>query len=110
MECWSFPPRYDDAYTPPPDQPHWFPERETMDPAERDFTMAGEARYTDPESELSVPAGAAVRAAYDRTVGTVIDEWRTALGAMGARYELVLTDQPYAGPLRRAFDARQRRP
>ena len=36
MECWSFPPRYDDTYTPPPDQPHWFPERETMDPAERD--------------------------------------------------------------------------
>jgi phenylacetate-CoA ligase len=36
VECWSFPPRYDDAYTPPPDQEHWFPERETMDPAERD--------------------------------------------------------------------------
>jgi phenylacetate-CoA ligase len=36
VECWSFPPRYDDTYTPPPDQPHWFPERETMDPAERD--------------------------------------------------------------------------
>jgi hypothetical protein len=29
---------------------------------------------------------------------------------MGAGYELVLTDQPYALPLRRAFEARQRRP
>jgi phenylacetate-CoA ligase len=36
VECWSFPPRYDDAYTPPPGQEHWFPERETMDPAARD--------------------------------------------------------------------------
>lgn len=82
-----------------------------MDPAERSFTLAGEAQFADPETELAVPAsGADVRAAYDRTVATVIDEWRTALGAMGARYELVLTDQPYAVPLRRTFDARQRRP
>jgi phenylacetate-CoA ligase len=36
VECWSFPPRYDDAYTPPPDQGFWFPERETMDPEARD--------------------------------------------------------------------------
>ena len=82
-----------------------------MDPAERTFTLAGEAQFADPESDLAVPAaGADVRAAYDRTVANVIEEWRTALGAMGARYELVLTDEPYAIPLRRAFDARQRRP
>jgi hypothetical protein len=81
-----------------------------MDPAERSFTIAGEAQFADPESGLAVPASGDVRAAYERTVSTVIDEWRTALGAMGARYELVLTDQPYAMPLRRAFDARQRRP
>jgi phenylacetate-CoA ligase len=36
MECWSFPTRYDDAYRPPPDRAHWFPQRETMDPDERD--------------------------------------------------------------------------
>jgi hypothetical protein len=36
VEDWSHPPRYDDGYTPPADQPYWFPERETMDPAERD--------------------------------------------------------------------------
>jgi hypothetical protein len=82
-----------------------------MDPAERTFTLTGEAQFADPESGLAVPAsGADVRAAYDRTVAAVIDEWRTALGSMGARYELVLTDEPYAIPLRRAFDARQRRP
>jgi uncharacterized protein (DUF58 family) len=82
-----------------------------MDPAERHFTLSGEAQYEDPETALAVPAaGADVRSAYDSTVNTVIAEWRDALGALGAGYELVLTDQPYAIPLRRAFDARQRRP
>ena len=39
----------------------------------------------------------------------VIGEWKDALGAIGAGYELVLTDQPYAIPLRHAFGARDRR-
>jgi uncharacterized protein (DUF58 family) len=82
-----------------------------MDPAERDFTLAGEARYTDPESELDVPAAAAdVRAAYRSTVDHVIAEWKERLGALGAGYELILTDQAYAIPLRLAFGARERRP
>ncbi len=81
-----------------------------MDPAERSFLLSGEARYADTESDLAVPAGADVRPAYDRTVEAVIGEWHSALGAMGARYEVVLTDQPYATPLRRVFDARQRQP
>jgi uncharacterized protein (DUF58 family) len=81
-----------------------------MDPAERDFTLAGEARYTDPESELDVPAAAAdVRAAYRTTVDRVIEEWKERLGALGAGYEVILTDQPYAIPLRLAFGARERR-
>ncbi|MEO8563842.1 MAG: DUF58 domain-containing protein [bacterium] len=81
-----------------------------MDPAERDFTLTGEARYTDPESDLDVPAAAAdVRVAYKSTVDQVIAEWKDALGAIGAGYELVLTDQPYAIPLRHAFGARERR-
>jgi hypothetical protein len=29
---------------------------------------------------------------------------------MGAGYELAITDEPYTMPLRRAFDARQKRP
>ena len=82
-----------------------------MDPAERTFGMTGEAQFTDPESALSVPATAAdVRVAYHETVTEVVAEWREALAAMGASHELVLTDQPYTVPLRRAFDARQRRP
>ena len=36
MEQWSWPPRYDEGYAPAPDQTHWFPRRETMDPDERD--------------------------------------------------------------------------
>lgn len=39
MEDWSWPPRYDDAYLPPPGQEHWFPERETMDPELRDAAI-----------------------------------------------------------------------
>ena len=82
-----------------------------MDPAERDFGMTGEAQFTDPESALAVPAVAAdVRAAYRDTVTEVVEEWRIALAAMGAGYELVVTDEPYTMPLRRAFDARQKRP
>jgi uncharacterized protein (DUF58 family) len=82
-----------------------------MDPGERDFTMTGEAQYVDPESALAVPAAASdVRAAYRDTVTEVVTEWREALLAMGASHELVLTDQPYTIPLRRALDARQRRP
>jgi uncharacterized protein (DUF58 family) len=81
-----------------------------MDPAERDFTLAGEARYTDPETQLDVPAAAAdVRVAYRTTVDRVIAEWKDRLGALGAGYELILTDQPYSIPLRLAFGARERR-
>jgi hypothetical protein len=81
-----------------------------MDPAERDFTLAGEARYTDPETELGVPASASdVRTAYRATVDRVIAEWKDRLGALGAGYELILTDQPYSIPLRLAFGARERR-
>jgi len=81
-----------------------------MDPAERDFTLAGEARFTDTESDLDVAAAAAdVRVAYRTTVEQVIDEWKTALSAIGASYELVLTDQPYSIPLRHAFGVRERR-
>jgi len=36
MEAWTFPPRYDESYVPPPDQKYWFPERETMAPGDRD--------------------------------------------------------------------------
>ena len=36
MEFWSFPPSYDDGYFPDPESRYWFPERETMDPGERE--------------------------------------------------------------------------
>jgi uncharacterized protein (DUF58 family) len=82
-----------------------------VDPAELDFRMTGEAQFTDPESQLAVAAAAEdVRIAYRATVQEVITEWRESLGAMGAAYELVPTDQPYTVPLRRAFNARQARP
>jgi uncharacterized protein (DUF58 family) len=81
-----------------------------MDPAERRFTLTAEAQYADPETGLSVPGGAGVRAAYDATVDRVIEEWRVSLAAIGATHALVLTDQPYAMALRHAFDARARKP
>ena len=36
MESWSFPPKYDPAYSPPRDSRYWFPVRETMTAEERD--------------------------------------------------------------------------
>jgi phenylacetate-CoA ligase len=36
MEQWSFPARYDAGYRPPTGSRHWFPQRETMPPAERE--------------------------------------------------------------------------
>lgn len=41
MEAWSWPPAYDDSYVPPVDQACWFPERETMDPEEREAAILG---------------------------------------------------------------------
>ena len=39
MEGWDWPPRFDEAYRPPPDQKYWFPVRETMHPADRDAAI-----------------------------------------------------------------------
>lgn len=39
MEQWSYPPRFDANYLPPPDQRYWFPERETMPPGEREAAI-----------------------------------------------------------------------
>jgi uncharacterized protein (DUF58 family) len=79
-----------------------------MDPMERDLGESGEAVFVDPESQLAVPASFAdVREAYRRTVAEVVDEWRRTLGALGAGYEIVATDAPFAVPLRRAFAARE---
>jgi phenylacetate-CoA ligase len=36
MESWSFPPSYDESYLPDPASRYWFPQRETMPPAERE--------------------------------------------------------------------------
>jgi phenylacetate-CoA ligase len=39
MERWAWPTTYDESYRPPPDQEHWFPVRETMDPQERELAI-----------------------------------------------------------------------
>jgi phenylacetate-CoA ligase len=36
MECWSFPPAYDEGYFPAPGSRYWFPRRETMPAGERE--------------------------------------------------------------------------
>jgi uncharacterized protein (DUF58 family) len=80
-----------------------------MDPGERDLEAAGEAIFVDPESDLEVTANVAdVRKAYHATVESAIEEWRSRLAALGAAYEVVMTNEPFGVPLRRAFAARQR--
>lgn len=82
-----------------------------MDPAEHALGGTGEALFVDPETSLSVPASLGdVRAAYRATVAEVIAEWRSLFGSMGAAYEVVITDQPFGVPLRRAFASRQQLP
>jgi uncharacterized protein (DUF58 family) len=80
-----------------------------MDPAERELPQSSDAIFVDPESGDEVPATIAdVRTAYRATVVEAIDEWRRALTAVGAAYEVVTTDSPFGIPLRRAFALRQR--
>jgi uncharacterized protein (DUF58 family) len=82
-----------------------------MDPAERGLGGSGEALFVDPESNLRVPASVTdVRRAYRETVDQVIAEWRDMLAGSGVGYEIVLTDQSFGLPLRRAFAARERLP
>lgn len=44
MEGWQFPPDYDERYFPDSSSRYWFPERETMAPAERDAAILGRIR------------------------------------------------------------------
>jgi len=82
-----------------------------MDPDERFLGGTGEALFVDPETNLEVPASVSdVRAAYRTTVEEVIAEWRDLLAATGVSYEVVVTDESFGVPLRRAFAARQRLP
>ena len=44
MEQWGWPSRYDETYRPDPREAHWFRERETMPPAERDAAITERIR------------------------------------------------------------------
>ncbi len=83
-----------------------------MDPSEREFDVAPEAIFVDPEREaLHLPATASeVREAYRATVDRAIADWRSRLAALGVGYKVVFTDSPFGVPLRRAFASRQRLP
>ena len=80
-----------------------------LDPAERDFPDAGEARYRDPESAIEVPASPSdVRTTYQTTVQEALAEWRAVLGRAGARYAVAMTDEPFGRPLRQLMGANGR--
>jgi uncharacterized protein (DUF58 family) len=79
-----------------------------LDPAERDFDVNTDAVFFDPESGAQLPAAASVAETYRATVAAALAEWRRTLAAAGAGYEVVLTDEPFGAPLRRAFAVRQR--
>lgn len=83
-----------------------------LDPAERDLSISGaEVVFVDPETGTEVEASVGdVRAAYRATVVEAIAEWRSRLAGVGASYEPIYTDSPFAVPVRRAFLARRRLP
>ncbi len=72
-----------------------------LDPVERDFPEGAEAVFTDPESGASIAATPGeIRAEYQDTVRQALDEWRTGLLQVGARYALAMTDEPFGQALR----------
>jgi uncharacterized protein (DUF58 family) len=80
-----------------------------MDPGE--VTLAGpvEARFEDPESRTAVvlrPRDWA--AAYQKTVQSVVVEWRLACRRNGIAYHRVTTDTPYGIVLREALSTSSR--
>lgn len=83
-----------------------------MDPAERDLGVSAiEAEFKDPESGQKLAATVAdVREAYRTAVRESVDEWREHLSSAAASHEIVMTDQPFGMPLRRAFLNRQMLP
>ena len=82
-----------------------------MDPAERDFSLMGEAVFVDPESDVGVSARVTdVRDAYRATVDAALGEWKGLITGSGATYETVFTDAPFGVALRRAFAVRQNLP
>jgi uncharacterized protein (DUF58 family) len=80
-----------------------------MDPAEKDLGVtAHEAEFKDPESGQKLVATVAdVKEAYKTAVVETVDEWRQHLSSAAASHEVVMTDQPFGMPLRRAFQNRQ---
>jgi uncharacterized protein (DUF58 family) len=78
-----------------------------LDPVERDFDVAGDAVFVDPESGAEIPASASVRDTYRATVASAVAEWRRTFASTGAGYDVVATDEPFGVALRRAFAARQ---
>ena len=44
MEDWTFPPAYNESYLPQAGSRYWFPQRETMHPAEREKAILSRLR------------------------------------------------------------------
>lgn len=80
-----------------------------MDPAERDLAVtAVEAEFQDPETLQKLAATVPeVRDAYRTAVAETIEEWRGHLSGAAAGHEVVMTDEPFGMPLRRAYMNRQ---
>ncbi|HVZ48664.1 MAG TPA: DUF58 domain-containing protein [Gemmatimonadaceae bacterium] len=82
---------------------------QVMDPAERDLAVtAVEAEFQDPESLQKLAATVPeVRDAYRTAVAETVEEWRSHLSGAAASHEVVMTDEPFGMPLRRAYMNRQ---
>jgi len=63
MEEWSFPPKYNPDYLPPPGSRYWFPKRETMPPGERERAILARLKeVTRTKRHRSTAASGARRA------------------------------------------------
>jgi hypothetical protein len=78
-----------------------------LDPAERDFDVQASASSTTPRAGSSCPPPRPCATSTATPSPPRSDDWRAHLRRRGARYEVVLTTEPFGIPLRRAFAARQ---
>lgn len=80
-----------------------------MDPGEVELPAVRDARFVDPESDDELPVSVAdLRTEYRQAVQHAIREWHDTLVPNNIDYNLLMTHEPLAGPLRMYLRKRER--
>lgn len=80
-----------------------------MDPGEVELPAVRDARFVDPESDDELPVSVAdLRTEYREAVRHAIREWHDTLVPNDIDYNLLMTHEPLAGPLRMYLRKREK--